>query len=311
MKTAIIPLEAGLKASLDWSQQKESAHNLINNGHSILWELRLGLFSELDYTLSDHTQFMSLKLAIDHLKNDIWPLFKENSLGAGLYQGPADYLNEFAWDDQQIENLRGWLSEFLHTCETFNEETALNISDFKQVEPENLLKTPQGKRLLRLFCLDACTGYLNLLAADTPDEIPLFVSLDTTSINNKALLAQLTSTEKYKRFSLYPLSHNSEAKIAFCLPPSFLVRQAAIEGLNEAMEQLTSKCIPYKIIPEDMLISEWDELDVLIVCSNGLGPQGKRKLQGFCAAGGLVATLGTSCLHLVNEMTFEDWLADS
>jgi hypothetical protein len=123
------------------------------------------------------------------------------------------------------------------------------------------------------------------------------------------LLAQLTTRELYDRIT--PLVDSAgtigETTVAVCLPPAEFVRAAATQGLSQAMRNMSERGIRYKVIPEATLISEWDGLDTLVVCSKGLGPQGLRKLHGFCAAGGVVAAVGAP-LGVAHELPFDNWL---
>ena len=310
MKVTTIQLDGALKADLDWTSAKEAALQQIDNGQKILWELHLGLFESLVYPFSHQSQFLSLGLSIDHFIKDIWPLYSEHSIGVSLYNGPADYRKHFPWDAAQNDNMQEWLKEAFKSVDALEAETTIPLKSFDEATRSKLETTPEGSRLLSLFCRDACVEYLNLLAANIPDEIPLYVQLDCSGIDNPAFLAQLTTAERYERLSRL-LSHDktiADAKAAICLPPSSMVHAQAFKGLDEAMEAMQERSIPYKIIPEASLITEWDELDALIVCPKGLGPQGFRKLQGFCAAGGLIVVLGDEPLGLPHEVLFDQWI---
>lgn len=311
MEISTIILEGGVKASLDWTLAKIEAREQIEKNKRILWNLDLGLFNRLVHPFSQQSQFLSLRLSIDHFKREIWPVFGDGSAGVLLYNGPADYRRTFPWDAAQSSNLCEWLKEAFPSIDELNIETGLFFHDHNEATAHTLCTTTNGSRLLSLFCRDACVEYLNLLAANIPDEIPVYAKLETSEIDDLAFLAQLTTTEKYERLQILPrIDAQQSVKTAVCLPPSDLIRSEAIEGLNEAMQALENREIAYKIIPEASLITEWDELDNLIVCPKGVGPQGFRKFQGFCAANGRIVTLG-SPLGLVNEIAFGDWLGDN
>ncbi len=63
--------------------------------------------------------------------------------------------------------------------------------------------------------------------------------------------------------------------------------------------------IDYRIIPETYLTTEWHGLDYLIVDPDSLSSQGFRKLQGFCAAGGTIVSLG-KIMGLPYEILFDE-----
>lgn len=310
MHTMTIALDGGLKSNLDWRQAKESALSHIKEGRQILWELQLGLFDRLVYPFSHQSQFLSLSLSIDHFKAEIWSSFSASSKGVSLYTGPADYRYSFPWDEIQYHNMREWLREAFPAVAVLGQEIGMELKSFTDITPALLKTSSPGRRLLSLFCRDACVEYLNLLAANISDEIPLFAKLSCSDIEDPAFLAQLTTAEKYQRLgrilSRDPTS--ADAKVAICLPPCRMVSSVAIAGLTAAMQVLEARSIPYKIIPEAFLITEWDELDSLLVCPKGLGSQGLRKLQGFCAAGGQIVTVGNERLGLPEERSFDEWV---
>lgn len=310
-KTTTIPLEAGLKSSLDWSKEKELALQNKEEGKLILWELQLGLFDQLVHPFSHQSQFLSLRLSLDHFKTDLWPEWQEYSLGVCLYRGSADYRKHFPWDDSQRHNLQEWVKEAFPSMNDLSIEIKTTLTHANEITPKALEKTPEGCRLLSLFCRDACVEYLNLLTANIPDEIPVYVHLDSTGISDPALAAQLTSAEKYERMNrlIEGEKPKENARIAFCIPPSNLVHSSHISGLSQAIQKLDECDVAYKFIPESSLITEWDGLDVLIVCSKGVGPQGVRKFQGFCAAGGQIVTIGLP-LGLPEEIDYEKWSFD-
>lgn len=302
-----ISLDGGVKSFLDWSQAKASATRHVEKGEKILWSIDLGLFRDLVHPFSHQSQFLSLSLSLEHFKTDIWPLFQEHSLGLLIYQGPADYQKHFPWDETQHTNFKEWLKEAFKHAEALSEEVNIPLNDFADSTPLRLQGTSEGRRLLSLFCRDACVEYLLLLAANIPDEIPLFVELDTTGIDDLVLAAQLTSAEKYEHLQMLDSPTDVYSiPIGICLPPSSFVACQATHGLVDVFNFLANNHIRYRVIPEDNLITEWDGLDSLIVCSNFLGPQGFRKLQGFCAAGGQVVLVGKE-LGLPEEITFKEW----
>jgi len=86
-----------------------------------------------------------------------------------------------------------------------------------------------------------------------------------------------------KKRNQQPLSPPS--KVGLCLPAN------AEDSLIEKMDRFLATTLA-RLIPEEKLNEEWNGLDRLVVFSEALSPQGKRKLLGFIAAGGTVATIG-------------------
>lgn len=305
----IITLNAGVKSDLSWQKEKELAYQLIKDGKKILWHLDLGLFSNLIHDFSHQGQFHSLSLSIDHFKNEIWPHFRGDSLGMIIYKGPMDFSTSFPWDEIQKESLKAWINIHFPSKEALKEEINYPLL-LNEIHPEALSLIENGKRLLALFCRDVCLDYLHLLADGIPDEISIFAHLEREGVIDPILLAQLTTAEKYRNIIPIldiPPEWNKDSKIALCLPSSEFKAKHKFESLSKAFSALSLKSIPYKIIPENSLIMEWDELDYLIVSSNSLGAGCLRKLQGFCAAGGTVVFIGDS-LNLPLELPFNEWI---
>jgi hypothetical protein len=157
---------------------------------------------------------------------------------------------------------------------------------------------------------DRFVGYLDLLAVNMPDALPLYLLLDATSLEPWETII-LLNREAFSRwhcliradgipFSLY----QNESPLALLLPSG---EKSQAPLLKEAINALLAQGISFRIIPESLLITEWDRLDHLIVLSEAIDSQGLRKLQGFCAAGGCIITLGES-LGTPIEIGFDPFL---
>lgn len=335
--TVKIELDGQLKADLAWKQEREKALRLIEQGYFIFWDMKLGLFSNLTLPLPHQTQYLSLGLSLEHFRDTLWKEFKYKSLGLGVYRGPLDFSVGFPWDDQQLSNLQGWLQDRFSDLTTFKQETGLSLTGFKESTPSLLTQSEGGRQLIRLFCRDAAVEYLGLLTSSLPDGLPRYLQLDARSIQNPLWQVQLLHGERFDRFQLVvkganiPVpalgwGHSSmygllgelfhptapsplPVKVGVCLPLMELVDSHSYRGLKEGLEALLSGNIPFRLIPETFLTTEWDGLDYLLYMPTGLGPQGKRKLQGFCAAGGTVVTVGKK-LGLPQEIFLSDFLEE-
>ena len=241
---------------------------------SLFWRLDLALFNRLKAPLSNQTQFLSLILSLEHFRDTLWKKFQDHTLGVCLYEGTANFSAQLRWDDQVQSNYLNWGREALG--EKFDEANG----NFKM-----------------LFARDAVAEYLTLMANRMPDAMQLFAVVDMPSTMTLAMEAQLTHRERFDRLHLIvrngwlPSSFNDEAKVGVCLPNYTLIDPGIYQSLEIALEDLQKQKIPFRIIPEAFLIHESDGLDDLIVEPSGLSAQGRRKLQGFCAAGGTVVNL--------------------
>lgn len=309
---AKITLDGTLKSDLKWNASIEAAQKEIAEGKKILWELELGLFRNLPFPLSNQSQYLSLGLSIEHFRDAIWKDFPDQTEGLCIYRGSADFSLGFPWGELQTANLRGWLRDVFETSDQFTAEIGIAADSFEQLDERSLRQNREGAQLLRLFCRDACSEYLELLTNRLPDALQLFLEVDASTLPGKLCQAQLLSKERFDRFHLLIARNLLPARegaisVGVCLPQVAMSRPSQYEGLDAAMEILSRKKIAYKVIPEPHIITEWDGLDYLIVSPAGLTTQGLRKLQGFCAAGGTVVSLGKP-VGVALETTFQEFL---
>lgn len=285
-----IYLDGRVNSSLDWSAAETEA---LACNENILWDLDLGLFDSLKRGLEDQTQFLSLSLSLEHFHDTLWKRFKERTHSVCLYKGSVDFSKEFRWDDKQWVNCAHWL-------QTQGE---------KEVNRLTLEKHPEGQQLLRLFCRDTCVEYIQLLANRMPDTMNVSVILKSNGFSY-VQEAQLFHPERYERLLVLKegnlIKETANAQVGVLLPPMDMCRETHYSGLQKAFETLMAKGIPFRIIPENHLITEWDGLDILLVSPTGLSSAGMRKLQGFAAAAGSVISLGSK-IGLPNEMDFENF----
>ncbi len=303
-----VPLDAGMRSTLDWKKVIEAAHKFKEQGIKILWDLKLGLFSELTLPVSNDMQFKSLCLGIEHFVISIWKEFEQATLGVCLYRGPLNFGRRFPWDLDQKRNWFNWLQEGFAHIEILNQEMGLKLNGFEECEPEMM------PSLSAMFCQDVGGSYLNLLTQKLPDKLQPYLCLDGSAETDPLFQARLLLADRFEHMitivkgGLIPLPHmtwetkvpstgllsrfpypiiaQEPAKFGICLPSASMRRPSQYAGLNEAIKDLESKRISYKIIPEERLTSEWEGLDFLIVNTQSITPQGQRKLNGFLAAGG-------------------------
>jgi hypothetical protein len=327
-----ITLDGRVKSSLDWRESQADAERFLNQGLKLFFDLNLGLFNSLHFSLSNQTQFQSLALSLEHFRDSFWKMFREDTLGLSLYRGTCDFSQGFPWEEATLANWIGWLQDRFESIHILNTETGSEFERFEAIDPR-LEHQPQVQQLIRLFCRDAAAEYLGLLADRLPDALPVFSMLDASAIVEPVHLAQLTTAERFDRLELavrkadfpssfvwqegHPVSGflghkfieipRRDVKVGVYLPSMDMVRPSHYQGLNQALKELISRQIPFKFVSESYLITEWDGLDYLIYVPSGLNSQGKRKLQGFCAAGGHAVSVGF-LLGLLYEVDFPTFL---
>jgi len=189
----------------------------------------------------------------------------------------------YPWDEDQERN-------YLHWCE---ENGCQN-------------KNPLMKKL---YCRDAATEYLTLLANYLPDSITPYLLLDASSLEDPFECVCLLDPERTERFQRAvknssvmtrdffwgeDLLQPQNSSIGIFLPHSIHYQECDVNRYRNAIRELNESKIPYRLIAEDHLIRDWDGLDLLLIDTNAVSMLGMRKINGFRAAGGEVVDLNQS-----------------
>jgi hypothetical protein len=296
----VITLDGSMTSSLDWKSARQKALELPSN-IKILWNMKMGLFSYLTFPLTKEMQFQSFIIALKHFRETLWKEFKERSLGVILYEGRLDFKRGFLWDTDQEADFGGW--QKLHSV----------TGEISQDH-------------MRLYCRDACSEYLQLLQDGLSDAVPAFLLFDAQSIQDPLTFAQMIASDRWNRFHLaikrppfktqhltwqgttIQASHDPKPiTTGVCIPSSDTIHSINFQGLNEALTLLIQKNIPFRLMSESYLTAEWEGIDHLIYTAVGTSVQGKRKLQGFCAAGGVPVYVGNKGLNISDEISLEQF----
>lgn len=324
-----LTLDGRSKGDLNWEKERAAALRYISQGLRLFWQMELGLFSELNGSLSDQVQYLALGLSLEHFRESLWKEFHEHSIGISLLRASVDFSFRFPWDDIQEGNLQGWLQDQFQNIETFVSKTEIQTFAFSQLSSQLLRQNQKGQQLLSVYCRDVACEYLGLLVSGLPDRLPIFVLLDDTEVKDSLLLSELLNLESYGRIrvafanggrslpsknsgiiSRTPLVFQASAakiSVGVCLSSLLFLNRE----LQQAIQYMTEGNISFRIIPEAMLTTEWDGLDYLLIAPESVSSQGWRKLRGFCAAGGTVVScetpIATIRQRLPHELTFSEW----
>nr|MBA3816787.1 hypothetical protein [Parachlamydiaceae bacterium] len=199
-----IPLDATLKSDLNWKLERTAAEKYIHQGFRIFWDIQLGIGrpNGLAFPLTNHSQFLSLSIALEHFRDTIWKDFREKTVGLCLYRGSADFSSGFLWNEEELGNFRSWLKEIFEDVSTFTSETLSIVSSFEEINPQNLAASVEGDRLLAIYCRNITGRYLGTLSDCVPDTLQCYVLLDIQNILDPLLQVQLTAKESFSRINL-------------------------------------------------------------------------------------------------------------
>jgi hypothetical protein len=296
--TALLRLPALLEDDLDWSKEKEVAKEISLAGKYLFWEIDLGLNS-FQFLPEDTASFYAFSLVIEEFCKQLWPLFEHCTFGVSIYRGLFDPMRNFP--------IARWEAGF---C-----QWALERGLRQQ-------KLDQMRYHYELYCAQALSEYLHRLVSFLPDAAMPFALIDISAIASAAWASQFFSRERFEYLNLAikgakaPFSgicweegheaqgwlgssaqrtqerNITEPTIGVLLPEDARIDALVVQEFDSLLFDLMEKRAAFRIVSEEKLTEQWDGLDKLIVFSRALGAQGKRKLLGFIAAEGRVATIG-------------------
>jgi hypothetical protein len=84
----MILLDCHSSASLNFSEQRKKALEIVSKGQRIEWHFDFGFFDRLLFPLSDPMQTGSHRHAIDHFMKSLWLEFESYTNALCLYRGP-------------------------------------------------------------------------------------------------------------------------------------------------------------------------------------------------------------------------------
>jgi len=283
-----IRLPATPSDDLDWSEQRSQA----NFQNSISWYLDLGLFNRLEQPLANQTQFLSLTLALHQFRDTLWQEFQHKTEKVYIYRGPLDWERAFKGSSEHTSLLKNWIADIFSSTDQFIQETDIVVKDFSQVNFSDLNQTPKGQFLRSLYWRDTAADYLQLLAANISDEIPLALHMDGSMISDSMQAAQLMASDTFNRYQItttdLPFRLNPEAPIGIYLPTSRNRLPNIHASFQSLFNGLNQENLDYRLISEEQLIYSWDGLDILYAVDSALSFEAKRQIKGFEAAGGTV-----------------------
>lgn len=303
-----IALSASVDQDLSWEKEIQLAQSDNLKDKLIVWELDLKIDS-LTFSYENQMQAESFKLAISYFCKKVFPLFADRTLGVILYRGSPNFLFPHFWTEKRENDFELWEKEGV----------------------TNLFRK-------EIFAAEVFIDYLKVLLPVLDDLITPILLFDTSSITNKAFLFYLFSKMRFEHFILgfshfhfsYPALSvdqknqgigyfgkdltvtpvNKQFLNGICFPIDEYCTTELLDLIEQTMNQLIILNIPCRIIYESHLADDWDGLDHILVFSKGLSPMGKRKLLGFCAAGGMSVYIGES-LKISQEISFGDFLEEN
>lgn len=219
-----------------------------------------------------------------HFAKEIYPQVKESILGVSLYQGAFDFSRAISQDEQE------------------------RYEDFCKEHPNTFYTQP-------LFRAHLLSEYLHRLVAFLPEELPIFVFLDVSTLSSLSLIAKLLCSSRFKYIHLgvkgtplpigvatwekgsasYSWLGNTQPKfrkvpsLGILLPCDAECTQEAFLALDALLAKLHAQKQEYRLLSEELLAEEWNGIDEIRVIPSALSRKAQRLLAGFEATGGVIS----------------------
>lgn len=264
-------LDASSSSRLDWKSADQFVEKCRSYASYALWELEGGFSLE---TFRDEAFFLTFELAVEHFVNTVWSSYKEISLGVVLFKGPIEKYIELQHD---LKLIASRFPEDVAIFVLLDTERLIHPSHFFSFARQDLLMhfypVIKGKWAEKFSTSLPCLGW-----------------------------DHGNSPFGYFSSSIFPQKKGERQELAILYP-----QDEALEEIDRVISELQGKC--FRMLPESLLDQEWEGIDDLIVFSSSLKERGRRKLMGFCAAGGRVVHVGAS-IGVDHEIGFEDYIRE-
>lgn len=269
----IIELDARLSSDLKWDVSPEK-------GCPLFWHLDFGFHEKLP-SFHQKGVLSSYLIAIEEFIERCLKPYMSETQGVYLFRGTLEQACQIQWSIDLEEDFLEWRKD---------------LSELQD--------------LRTYYEVQVFSEYLHRLAAALPDELKAIAAIDVTQCTSPSRLAQMLSLEHFsyvevEAHEMYE-SHN-DAAVGVALPLLSYNSDKTFDEIDQVLNSLREKEIPYRVIPESHLTEEWAGLDDLILFSQVISRQGIRKAQGFAAAGGRAVLVGDS-LELPEEISLTDFL---
>ncbi len=287
MKTIILP--SHIKADLNWGASLKEAASAEG---PILWEFDFGFLegvakpqfgpkSALFGQDLDSAQIVYSPLSMS-MCAETGPVQKSSNLASKASCATPSLDPHFPWEDTGVFfSLTLALEEFVRSVlPEFREKTLGTLLFRGSIEIFEVLGKGDA-----LAGADFLADYLHRLASFLPDEVSAYCFFEGGNIYSVGKRAQLLSKDRFWHVHL-SLEEALIPSLGVLLPEDAFCSPSVLEALTDILEGLEPGT--YQVIPEVRLTEMWQGLDTLIVIEEGVSHQGRRKLQGFEAAGGEV-----------------------
>ncbi len=289
-----IALDCSMTSDLKWEEEERKVKKSIEEEKYLFWDLDFGWnrpWIQTPYPMA----LPSFLVAVNTFLKKFYLPYQKETFGVNLYRGNKIF--PWQWNQMYQEGFNQWIEEYP--------------------------SLPEPKIFYKISLL---SEFLHTLAANLPHDVLSFAFFDRIALP-RALLVHLLSKEFFpyllvitreKTLPIGPLfwknglfhmrcfPKKGEAKIGLVLPLNQNIHAQNVEKVKMFIEIFQQQKRNFRLISEAYLNESWDALDDLILLSDSLSSQGKRKVKGFVAAGGRLIVHGAP-LNMRREISWEEY----
>lgn len=332
--TVAIKVSLRSDADLHFKEAVTLAHQAQSFGLKIVFDLDFALFGNQRSSIESEALFAMMAFSLKALKEKVLIPFSESVLGVIGFRGGADFYPLLKRDFKLLDSFRIWLSETYTTAEELSLDLNAPAVDFSHLDYAHFETSDAGRFLLSLAFFEMVFNWMERLCDELPANCPLFMLLEIADETSTALKAAMLNRDRLGRVLIAPLGAgelhagirleemkeppyaffghllpadtSSQGKTAAILLPSLEnKRWIDYKAIGETASYLIEHKIPFRMIPETLLPSEWDDVETLIVAAP-LSKEGRRRVMGYLSTEGtLVASSRAHDLH--EAVDWQDW----
>lgn len=247
-------VDATSASDLLWKKEKEKALEAQKSDLSIIWSIDLGISPSIA-SFTDEFLFRQRCLALQSFTEHLFPAFAQKT-GAIVIASSDLY-------------------------------RSLDPIDF----PDNYKELSQFS--IELYAMTLFGEYIQGLIAFLPEDLPIIVRIDATSLKRRSDIAFLLCRETFRFVHLEVEGWYPQTGTLGCVvPPHTLYNEITAAQFETMLSWIEKHNIPFRLISETTLNEKWDGIDTLLFLGEATTTQGKRQAIGFQAAGGTVMSYG-------------------
>lgn len=310
-----VTLDASLNSKLNWDGFHETIQKALEKNLKLFFLFDFKLLKSYE-SFFDSSAFSIYSLSLQTFVEQFYTRYSKEIFGIGFLYGKV--MHQFYHDPFAEEALLKYFKES-YAEDHFQSLDVNHPSHFLQHE-------------MQLYQVSLISEYFHRLAAQLPEELEIFgffdfsrsVSLTTTlasmSLERFPYMRVALAGAAFRAFGLNIESGSliaggydcrssdySGAKIGLVFPGDTKLKEKRFDSFETFLKGFIALNIPFRVLYEDFMTENWQELDTIVVYSDFVDKELMRKCQGFTAAGGQICSYGRA-LGVFDEIEYQEWV---